>query len=45
MHQANTSPNGLVVLKDIYKDHLVSAAAIVISLFGASFLIAQMGGF
>ena len=45
MHQANIHPNGFMVLTDIYKDHLVSAAAIAVSLFGASYLIAQMGGF
>lgn len=44
MHDGYT-PNGFSVMTDLYKDHVVSVALIALSLFAASYLIAETGAF
>ena len=38
-------PNGLAVITDLYRDHILFAAMIAASLFAGGFLIPQLAGF
>ncbi|MDU8941906.1 hypothetical protein [Ovoidimarina sediminis] len=43
--RTNETQTGFSVMTDLYKDHLVSVALIALSLFAASYLIAEIGVF